>query len=105
MSEITPLGRPLTPPSVNGTERNRTNPGSHTPGASTPASPTPGGPGNREPVDRADLSEEGLNRSRGESQGTIRFDLVGRVRAEIAEGRYETPEKLDAAIDRLLADL
>jgi hypothetical protein len=35
----------------------------------------------------------------------FRADLVARVRREIAEGRYETPEKLDAALARLLEDL
>jgi hypothetical protein len=32
---------------------------------------------------------------------TIRHDLVARVRREIAEGTYETPEKWEAALDRL----
>ena len=35
----------------------------------------------------------------------VREDLVARVRAEIAEGKYETPEKLDAAIEGLAQDL
>ncbi len=33
----------------------------------------------------------------------IRADLVARVRQEIAEGRYDTPEKWNAAVDQLLA--
>jgi hypothetical protein len=33
----------------------------------------------------------------------IRADLVARIRQEIAEGRYDTAEKWDAALDRLLA--
>ena len=32
-------------------------------------------------------------------------DLVARVKAEIAAGAYETQEKLDIAVDRLLKDL
>ena len=32
----------------------------------------------------------------------VRADLVERVRREIAEGTYETPEKWEAALDRLL---
>ena len=32
----------------------------------------------------------------------IRTDLVRRVRKEIAEGLYDTPEKFEAALDRLL---
>ena len=37
-----------------------------------------------------------------ESTGDIRFDRVNAIRAAIADGSYETPEKLDMAIDRLL---
>jgi hypothetical protein len=33
----------------------------------------------------------------------IRADLVARIRQEIAEGRYDTDEKWDAAVERLLA--
>lgn len=36
---------------------------------------------------------------------TIRTDLVARVRREIADGTYDTPEKFDLALDRLLARL
>ncbi|NDC53466.1 MAG: flagellar biosynthesis anti-sigma factor FlgM [Planctomycetia bacterium] len=32
----------------------------------------------------------------------IRFDKVNAIRAAIADGSYETPEKLDLALDRLL---
>lgn len=35
----------------------------------------------------------------------IRQDVVDRVRAEIAAGTYDTPEKLDAAVNELLADI
>ncbi|NBX29668.1 flagellar biosynthesis anti-sigma factor FlgM [bacterium] len=35
----------------------------------------------------------------------IRFDRVNAIRAAIADGTYETPEKLDAALDRLLDTL
>jgi hypothetical protein len=31
----------------------------------------------------------------------IRADLVRRIRAEIAAGTYDTPEKWEAALDRL----
>lgn len=33
---------------------------------------------------------------------TFRADLVARVRREIAEGIYDTPEKMEIALDRLL---
>jgi hypothetical protein len=32
----------------------------------------------------------------------IRTELVERVRREIAEGTYDTPEKFQAALDRLI---
>ena len=35
----------------------------------------------------------------------IRHALVERVRREIAEGTYETPEKFEAALERLLGRL
>ncbi|MFN4260371.1 MAG: flagellar biosynthesis anti-sigma factor FlgM [Gemmataceae bacterium] len=35
----------------------------------------------------------------------IRADLVRRVRQEIAEGTYDTPDKWDKALDRLFEDL
>lgn len=35
----------------------------------------------------------------------IRWDLVNRIREEIASGEYDTDEKLDVAIDRYLDSL
>ena len=35
----------------------------------------------------------------------IRQDLVNDARAEIQAGTYETPEKLDIAVDRLLGEM
>jgi len=37
--------------------------------------------------------------------GSIRVDLVARVRKEIADGTYDTPEKLEAALERLISRL
>lgn len=34
----------------------------------------------------------------------VREELVDRVRQEVAQGQYDTPEKLDAALDELLRD-
>ncbi len=45
----------------------------------------------------------GAPRRRAASAPGIRTDLVSRVRREIAEGRYDSPEKWDAALTRLLA--
>lgn len=38
---------------------------------------------------------------RRKGRDMIRTDLVERIRREIAEGVYETPEKWEAALDRL----
>ncbi len=35
----------------------------------------------------------------------VREDLVARVRAEIEAGVYETPERIDATVDRLVSVL
>ena len=35
----------------------------------------------------------------------VRAELVARVKAEIAAGTYETPERMEVAINRLMDDL
>ncbi|MCD6304126.1 MAG: flagellar biosynthesis anti-sigma factor FlgM [Planctomycetes bacterium] len=35
----------------------------------------------------------------------IRADLVARVKQEIEAGTYETPERIDIAVDRLMEDM
>ncbi|MCA9260833.1 MAG: flagellar biosynthesis anti-sigma factor FlgM [Planctomycetales bacterium] len=50
-------------------------------------------------VDISAAAEAALEAS--ETDG-VRADLVARIRGEIASGSYETPEKMDAALDRLL---
>jgi hypothetical protein len=50
----------------------------------------------------ADETREAVATAADESQREFRPDLVLRVRAEIAAGTYDTPEKWDLALDRLL---
>lgn len=80
----------------------------------TPASPT--GKPTATPVDQLDLSASssvqasgGINRLDASSAiaggGEIRIDRVAELRRQIADGSYETPEKLDAALDRMLDQL
>ncbi|HEV7299472.1 MAG TPA: flagellar biosynthesis anti-sigma factor FlgM [Tepidisphaeraceae bacterium] len=38
-------------------------------------------------------------------QNDIRVDKVAEMKAAIAAGNYETPEKMDVAVDKLLDDL
>ncbi len=55
-------------------------------------------------ADQLDLSS-GVNRldsAQIAGSGEIRTDRVADIRRQIADGNYETPEKLDAALDRLL---
>jgi hypothetical protein len=35
----------------------------------------------------------------------VRLDLIKRVQAEIAAGTYETPDRMDKALDKLLDEL
>ncbi|MDR2171052.1 MAG: flagellar biosynthesis anti-sigma factor FlgM [Planctomycetaceae bacterium] len=35
----------------------------------------------------------------------VRFDLVNKIKAEIAAGNYDTPDKMDIAVDRMMAKL
>jgi len=55
--------------------------------------------------DTISFSDEALrlsdaSKTNGEST-RIRFDLVNRVKAEIAAGTYDTPEKMDIALERM----
>jgi hypothetical protein len=54
--------------------------------------------------DRAEFSDRARYLSRLAAL-PARQELVDRVRAEIAEGTYDTPEKLDQALSGLLDDL
>ncbi|TWU43061.1 hypothetical protein Q31b_20980 [Novipirellula aureliae] len=58
------------------------------------------------PVDQLDLSSaaSGVNRLEGTSPGSgeIRIDKVADLRRQIASGSYDTPEKMEAAFDRML---
>jgi negative regulator of flagellin synthesis FlgM len=56
-------------------------------------------------ADRVDISAAADAAASAGEVGGIRSDLVARVRSEIAAGTYETPAKLDAALDRLLDEM
>ena len=53
--------------------------------------------------DAVTLSTEAVRAAEGTSD--IRMDRVAAIKAAIADGSYETPEKLDIALDRLLERL
>jgi negative regulator of flagellin synthesis FlgM len=79
------------------------------------AKPNPGTPASEPnraagPVDELDLSHAaGATRGSGENSaiaggGEIRLERVASLRRAIADGNYETPEKLDIALNRMLDD-
>lgn len=57
------------------------------------------------PSDRVDISDRARLLSKLASLPEIRADLVDRVRREIADGTYETADRLDQAIQNLAEDL
>jgi negative regulator of flagellin synthesis FlgM len=56
-------------------------------------------------VDQLDLSREAQLLSQVDGASDIRADRVAEIRAQIETGRYESAEKLSAAVDRLLDEL
>ena len=57
------------------------------------------------PSDRADISEHARLMSRLSALPPVRTDLVASIRQQIADGTYETADRLDTAIASLLDDL
>ncbi|KLU02128.1 hypothetical protein RISK_005798 [Rhodopirellula islandica] len=62
-------------------------------------------------MDQLDLSSAATSVNRLDSAspiaggGEIRIDRVADIRRQIADGSYDTPEKMDAALDRFLDEL
>jgi negative regulator of flagellin synthesis FlgM len=56
-------------------------------------------------VDRVDISAAAEAASRAAETGGVRQDLVNTIRAQIAAGTYETPGKLDAALERMFDEM
>jgi negative regulator of flagellin synthesis FlgM len=56
-------------------------------------------------VDQLDLSPEVEFAAQARDLPEIREDRVAALRAQIASGTYETPEKLDIALSRLLDEI
>lgn len=66
------------------------------------------GPRTRRPNSGGDPVAPGRRRTssgRPPENAPIRADLVRRVRREIAEGTYDTPQKLEAAVARMLEEI
>jgi negative regulator of flagellin synthesis FlgM len=56
-------------------------------------------------VDEVEISQEADMVSRAQDLPEMRADRVAQIRSEIASGIYETDEKLDIAVGRLLDEL
>jgi len=56
-------------------------------------------------IDEVDISHEADMVSRAHDLPDIRADRVAQIRSEIASGIYETDEKMDIALGRLLDEL
>jgi len=67
--------------------------------------PAPGGASSSFGVDQLDLSPEVEFAAQIRDLPEIREDRVAAIRAQIANGTYETNEKLDIALSRLLDEI
>ena len=56
-------------------------------------------------TDVVDISTASILAAKARELPPVRSDLVAKVRSEIAEGTYETQERLDATVDRLMEEL
>lgn len=56
------------------------------------------------PVDQVDISVEAQSISQANTSD-FRADRVAEIRTQIASGEYETAEKIDAAVTRLLDEI
>ncbi|MEM9372104.1 MAG: flagellar biosynthesis anti-sigma factor FlgM [Planctomycetota bacterium] len=61
-------------------------------------------PGRDRGADEVKLSSDIQHLIELKNGGPVRQDLVNRIRAEIEQGSYETPEKVEAAIDEMMSD-
>ncbi len=55
--------------------------------------------------DELEISDAALMTEKAQQLPEIRQDRVEAIRAQIARGDYETPEKLDIAVERLLDEI
>lgn len=89
MSEVGPVGSSNIPPASRVAERSV---------QSTAAAATRGS-------DKVELSQCAQLLSRLAELPDVRQDLIDRVRAEIADGVYDTSDKVDELLDELAQDL
>ena len=56
-------------------------------------------------TDRVDISPAAEAAVRAAEGGEVRQGLVDQIRAQIAAGTYETPDKVEIAVERLLDEI
>ena len=76
-------------------------------GSTTAASSQASSSSTAGPVDQLDLSHAATSASRIDANSAvagegIRFERVAELRRQIADGSYDSPERMDAALDRFL---
>lgn len=58
--------------------------------------------GNSLPVDQLELSAEAKLL---ETKGDMRMDRISEIRTQIAQGQYDTPQKLEMALSRMFDEI
>ncbi|MEM6333446.1 MAG: flagellar biosynthesis anti-sigma factor FlgM [Planctomycetota bacterium] len=86
MTDIAPLGRSLATASLAPSKAN-----------GTPVAK----PAAERGADQAQVSDQARFLAKLAELPPVREDVVGRVKTELQNGAYETPERLDAAVDAL----
>ncbi|MFA6135305.1 MAG: flagellar biosynthesis anti-sigma factor FlgM [Phycisphaerae bacterium] len=85
--------------------------GVHAAAATKPVDPAGAIPANATPVELAgisdvvEISDAAKLIEKVHQIPDVRVDLVERVKAEIAAGTYETPERIEIALNNLMDDL
>ncbi len=70
------------------------------------ASPTPASDASSSPIsDEVQISDAARMIEQAQQLPDVRQDRVAAIRAQIAQGTYETPDKLDVAVSRLLDEI
>jgi negative regulator of flagellin synthesis FlgM len=89
---------------IQGTNRIHSPQGINAPHFSTKAAGTQSaGPAGK--ADRVEISPAANAAIEATESGQVRTDLVNLIRGQIAAGTYDTPEKMNAAVERLLDEI
>jgi negative regulator of flagellin synthesis FlgM len=86
---------------IQGTNRSHSPQGINAPhfGTKTSGTQSTGAAGKADRVEISPAANAAIEATEG---GAVRTDLVNQIRSQIAAGTYDTPEKMNAAVERLL---